>query len=236
MQPGRARRSCVTGPYTRYPRSTMWLLREGDIMVGGLDADSEPVFEAEVRPFYLGKTPVTNEQYEVFRADHPRAPTSPDDDSPVVGVSFLDAVAYCGWYSEWTGREFRLPTEVEWEYACRGDTGGRTFYGERPIAAERFVWDSRNAGGRAQRVEQKRANPFGLHGTLGNVWEWTASLYLPYPVSAGDGRDDPAAPGPRVIRGGSFREDREAFATARRASSPPETGRDDLGFRIARSL
>jgi len=225
----------VDGPYTRYERSTLWLVRGGDLQVGGAESDAQPAFEAEVGPFYISKAPLTNLQYEVFQPDHVRAEHGPGDDEPAVGVTFHEAQAYCDWYSERTGKAFRLPTEVEWEHAARGETEGPVWF-RGAAEAERFVWHGGNSGGRLHPIEGKRGNPFGLYEILGTVWEWTSSRYRPYPVEEGDGRDERGSDEPRVLRGGSFRSPLEQLTCSLRRGEAPGACLDDVGFRIVRSL
>ena len=226
----------MDGPYTRYPRPTLWLLREGSLQMGGDGANTYPAFQAEVAPIYISKAPVTNEHYEVFRPDNVRLETSPGDDDPVVGVSWYDASAYCQWYSERTGKNFRLPTEIEWEYACRGDTKSRYFFGTTSESAEKFVWDLETGEGRTHAIERKRANPFGLYDMLGNVWEWTSSAFLPYPLEAADDQASTTTHPTRVLRGGSFRVHRDDMGCARRREAEASLQSDDIGFRIVRSF
>ena len=225
----------MDGPYTRYERSTLWLVRGGDCLVGGEEPDAQPEFEAEVGAFYISKAPLTNLQYEVFRPDHVRAAHGPGDDDPAVGITFHDAQAYCDWYSERTGKAFRLPTEVEWEHAAKAETDEAVWF-RGPKDAERFVWHAGNSEGKLHPIESKRANPFGLFDVLGTVWEWTSSRYAPYPVTPGDGRDARDAEVPRVLRGGSFRSPLAELTCSLRRSASPDLRADDVGFRIVRSL
>ena len=124
---------------------------------------------------------------------------------------------------------------MEWEYACRAGTSGRCFFPDGDgEAAEAHVWDARNSGGRVRDLRAKKPNPAGLLGMLGGVWEWTASLYRPYPAVPGDGRDDPSADGPRVLRGGSWAS---AMNQARSAYRHGDGSRTIFyGFRVARPL
>lgn len=200
----------MEGPYTRHPRPTMWLLPEGDLVRPG--DGSAPI---EVAPFYLSRSPVTNEQFEIFRPRNVRSPLSLGDDEPVAGVSFVDAVDYCRFYSEWTKRPFRLPTDHEWEFACRAVSAGRYPWGSKAEAGDAYVWDERTSGGRVHRIETKKPNAFGIHDLLGNVWEWTAS---------------------GVLRGGSCRTPRRDLDPGAARRAPPDLREPDLGFRIARSL
>ena len=218
--------------YTKVPRATLWLLRGSEFQAGPAGEE----FQVEVGAFYISKHLITNAQFEAFRPDHARGETSPRDDGPVVNVGFADALAYCAWYSMISQKTFRLPTEMEWEYAC--GTGQRTRYpwGEETESAPRFAWTRENSEGTCQQVGSLEANEAGLHDMLGNVWEWTGSLDYPFPVRPGDGRDLLDATGLRVQRGGSFRDKIGTLSIGSRRSVGPESIRDDGGFRIVRSL
>jgi formylglycine-generating enzyme required for sulfatase activity len=218
--------------YTKVPRATLWLLR-GDLFEAGPAGEG---FQVEVGAFYIAKHPITNVQFEAFAPDHVRGETSPADDGPVVNVGFADAAAYCAWYSGVSQKTFRLPTEMEWEYAC--GSGARTRYpwGENARDARGFAWTRENAEGACHVVGGLAANEAGLHDMLGNVWEWTASLNLPFPVREDDGRDEPGSAGPRIQRGGGFRDAIEDLSMGSRRAVAPESATDDVGFRIVRSL
>jgi formylglycine-generating enzyme required for sulfatase activity len=120
---------------------------------------------------------------------------------------------------DWDAGGFRLPSEAEWEYACRsGDSGVR--YG----ALEEIAWYRGNSGGTVHDVATRQPNAWGLHDMIGNVWEWCWDLY------------DPGVYGPyRVFRGGGSDRPRSCLASCRRKSHPTSYI-DDLGFRLARSL
>jgi formylglycine-generating enzyme required for sulfatase activity len=223
------------------PRPTLWLLRGDAFEMGGEEPESQPRFAAEVGSFYVSKTPITNREFAAFDPSHPRGGTSAGDHDPVVGVSFTDACGYCAWYSEISGKHFRLPTELEWEFACRGGSSAPVPW---PPGADPddFAWSAANADGRCHPIEERGANGHGLYDMLGNVWEWTASLYLPYPIEPAigggpaGGPDDPDRGGDRVIRGGSFRSAPADLTSSRRLPLAPAERRDDVGFRIVRSL
>ncbi len=194
--------------YTDVPRTILWLI-PGDE-------------ESGVEPFYLGKFPVTNEQFEAFDPGFERHPDSPGDGDPAMGVSWADADEYCRWYAEVSRKPMRLPTEAEWEHACHGGAGPAAtwFWGDDPAAGEAHAWSAENSGGRLRPLDEKSANGFGLFGMLGGVWEWTA----------GGGEEG------RVLRGGSYLTPRAEATCAARRVEPLERPVPDAGFRVARSL
>lgn len=221
----------MSDSYTRYPRTTLWLLPEVEAFpVGGRADEPSTRFVADVPALYVGKSVITNEQYEAFDPTHERSALSCGDDEPVTRVSFHDAVSYCEWYARVSRKAFRLPTEAEWERACRVEPGGGPPWGDDPERARDFAWGLESAGGRAREIETLRANGAGLHDTLGLVWEWTAGRDRARPTEA-----DVAA-GERVVRGGSFLTPEAELSCLARLSLPEDARRDDVGFRIVREL
>ena len=201
--------------------------------------DEKPVHEVRItQAFLLGKYPVTNAQYARFlEAAGKKAmkPASWDDrrfnqpEQPVVGVSWDEARAFC----EWAGG--RLPTEAEWEYACRAGTITEYSFGDDAKDLGEYAWFGDNSDGHTQPVGAKKPNPWGLYDMHGNVWEWCqdgfdSGYYAKSP------RDDP--PGPpkasrRVIRGGGWADVAEGCRSAYRCASEPAYRFGDLGFRVA---
>jgi formylglycine-generating enzyme required for sulfatase activity len=163
--------------FLRIPKGRFW-------MGGGRFEDESPRHQVEIaQDFWLGKYPVTNEQYRRF-LDSPgcrvKRPAYFDDrrfnqpEQPVVGVRWDDAVAYC----EWVGG--RLPTESEWEYACRARTDTKHteyWFGDAEEQLEEYAWYGKNSRGQSHPVGTKPANPWGLHDMHGNVWEWCEDLF-----------------------------------------------------------
>jgi formylglycine-generating enzyme required for sulfatase activity len=192
--------------YTRYPRPVLWLVPGA----------------GEIKPFYLSTVPVTNKQYEAFDPWHPRAVTSPGDRDPVVGVSFRDALGYCAWYADVSRKPIRLPSEAEWEHACRAGSATRYPWGDEAAPGEAFVWSAETSGEVVPRLDEKTSNDFGLYGMLGGVWEWVAA----------EAPDTERA----VLRGGSFRSPLEDLLSTTRRDVSAEERADDAGFRIAKSL
>jgi formylglycine-generating enzyme required for sulfatase activity len=194
----------------------------------------------EVDGFLLSPVPVTRGLYRSLTGRAPGSPAGPR--VPVVEVSWLDAVRFCNLLSEASGLTpcyvlgddpnardvvrvpgadgYRLPTEAEWEHACRAGTEG-PHYG--PLAD--VAWYRANSGGLLHEVATREPNPWGLYDMLGNVWEWCWDVY------------DPEVYGPyRVFRGGGAHDPSWNCRAGTRRKSHPTFRIDDLGFRLARSL
>jgi formylglycine-generating enzyme required for sulfatase activity len=184
-------------------------------------------------------------QYQTFVAatGHPAPGHWPEgayppnkSNHPVVYVNWHDAVAYCQWLSEATGKECRLPTEAEWEKAAGWDVEqgvkrtypwGDEFDASLCNTVESGIGDTTPVG-----VYPGGASPYGVMDMSGNVWEWCSSFYWDYPYDPDDGREDLEAEGTRVLRGGAFGNDRRSVrCTYRYGSSPYDRVRDD-GFRV----
>lgn len=198
--------------YTDVPRTILWLIPG--------DEDSG------VEPFYLGKFPVTNEQFEAFDPGFDRHPHSPGDGDPAIGLSWADADEYCRWYAEVSRKPMRLPSEAEWEHACRGGAAPEAtwFWGDDPAAGDTHAWTAENSEDRVPPLDEKSANGFGLFGMLGGVWEWVA------------GGDGPGGDGQRTLRGGSYRTPLAEATCAARRVEPADRAVPDAGFRVARAL
>ena len=153
---------------------------------------------------------------------------------PVVGVNWYEAMAYAAWLAQVTGKLYRLPTEAEWEWAAQRNLR-RYPWGD--------VWEPARCNWRGSSLN--RPNPVGiyphgatadgLHELAGNVYEWTISLYRPYPYQPADGREAIDGEGVRVVRGGSWYIDRTNVRCAYRDRNNPWNWTDDLGFRLART-
>lgn len=221
--------------FARIPAGTFL---QGSGSAGPLERPSHPV--RITRPFYLGVTEVTEDQWAAVMG--PRA-ARPRGDRPVVGVSWEDAQAFIARLNAREGtRAYRLPTEAEWEYACRAGTPG-PWYGEPADIA----WFEAKAeaeghahaaapGGGARPVGLKAANAWGLHDMLGNVYEWCADWAGPYPSGPVDDPRGPAAGEARVARGGSWLVHLNRTRADFRDFFPLGERRDDLGFRVARDV
>ena len=200
--------------------------------------DEYPQHEVFLPEYFIVQTPITNGQYLRFVEATGREWSSDDGrrldraDHPATNVTWHDAMAYCGWLSQTLGGKFSLPTEAQWEKAARG-TDGRTWpWGDK--------WDSRKCntqeGGRGETspvgaYSPEGDSPYGCADMAGNVWEWTGSLYRPYPYDVDDGREDPAGDGLRVLRGGSWYDVASLARCAYRDWFTPDTRVYDTGFR-----
>jgi len=191
-------------------------------------------------PFALGRFPVTVGEYRVFAPNHA---SGEEPDLPVVNVSWNSACDYCAWLRTETGEPYRLPTEAEWEYACRA--GSRAPFatgGEITTDAANFLYAEHGQrigpGGRTP-VGRYAPNAFGLHDLHGNVCEWTADVW--HPDYAGAPADGSAwlTGGDftrRVIRGGAWDYLPRLLRSAWRDSLPSTHHRDNTGFRVALTL
>ncbi len=210
----------------------------GEFIMGSADAeaddDAKPVSKVFVQGFWIDKFEVTNARYR--RCVQAGVCTRPvgrayDDPTkahhPVTVISWQQAVAYC----QWAGK--RLPTEAEWEKAARGTDGRRYPWGNRFDAGR--VNAGYSDGTAAVGSYLQGASPYGAMDMAGNVWEWTSSLYKPYPYNSNDGREDLSARGARVNRGGSWYYTSKYIRTYHRANAGHIYRRaSDLGFRCAK--
>ena len=207
----------------------------------GHDYDEAPVHKVNISsPFRMSVTEITNAQYELFRPEHRslrgRDGFSTEDNDAVVNVSYEDALAYCRWLSEKTGKTFRLPTEAEWEYACRAGTYTLYYTGDGlPESMQKHQQTERNMVQVSLEVAQSEPNAFGLYDMHGNVEEWCLDWYGPYPS---DEVSDPAGPDKgmfKVTRGGSHNTPHAFLRSANRSAAIPSDRHSQIGFRIVES-
>jgi formylglycine-generating enzyme required for sulfatase activity len=196
-----------------------------------------PRHEVELDGFFMGKQPVTNEDYGYYLRANPQAPEPAywadsrynHPRQPVVGVSWHEANAYC----EWAG--LSLPTEAQWERACRGGTQTAYWSGREEHDLARVGWYAGNSEQRLHVVGEREPNPFGLHDVHGNVWEWCLDDFGDYEGSLprpSDGlRHEPLAEGNRIIRGGSWIDSARKARAASRLNRHPDNRLAYLGFR-----
>ena len=217
-------------------------LPKGTFTMGEGDSKKEVTIEHE---FELGKYPVTIGEYMAFVEDtqthYPEwlekdnkynLETGTDDyykkinqnlKAPIVGVSWHDAVAFCTWLSEKTKHEYRLPTETEWEYACRAGTTTKWSFGDDEKELDKYAWYNDNSKDSAEIVGQKEPNDWKLFDMHGNVWEWCEDWYNEKEES-------------KVLRGGSWNFSPYITRSAFRDWDFPSIRSYRVGFRLLRTL
>ncbi len=247
-----------------------------------------PVHEVEVEPFWMGKHEVTWDEYDVWTygldiqmrkitgekgtendkvADAVTKPTKPyadmtfgmgHDGYPAICMTQLAAKMYCVWLSKKTGHYYRLPTEAEWEYACRAGTTTAYSFGESADDIDDYAWYYDNAEETYQKVGKKKPNPWGLYDMHGNVSEWVLDQYDPdYYKTFEKGKvaksplNVPVKLYPRIVKGGSWDDDPPQLRSAVRIYSDEDWKMQDpqlpqsiwyhtdatfVGFRVVRPL
>jgi len=219
----------------------MMVVPEGHFWMGSENRYpwESPRHRVWVDVFAMAQMPVTRREYAEFLAETARAgPRGWTDsvfstaDQPVVGVTRFDAVAYCEWISKLSAKTFRLPTEAEWEKACRGGLEGAEYaWGDEPPEAIEYFrgeWKS------PKPVGQWKPNSFGFFDLGHNVHEWCADWYSEdyYAKSPEKNPTGPENGTRRVSRGGSWRHQIKASRCAHRSSLPPDYAYTDYGFRL----
>ena len=221
----------------------------GQFIMGSNDAwyNEKPVHTVSIKSFTMGKYNVTFKEYDEFCDATGRS--KPKDEGwgrgnrPVINVNWNDAKAYCQWLSDQTGKEYRLPSEAEWEYACRaGSTGKYCFgdFGDDENQLENYAWYLDNSGKKTHPVGEKKPNQFGLYDMHGNVWEWCEdSLHKNYNGAPTDGSiwsndsdSELRVFEQRVLRGGSRINSSFGLRSAARDWCNLNTRDSDIGFRL----
>jgi formylglycine-generating enzyme required for sulfatase activity len=228
--------------------------------------DEGPQHEVEIEPFWMGKYEVTWDEFDIFMfktdymlrqkekltpvpqdkfADAIAHPTAPyvdmsfgmgKEDHPAISMTHYSARIYCQWLSAKTGRYYRLPTEAEWEYACRAGTETTYSFGNDPEQLGEYAWYFDNSGGKYQKVGQKKPNPWGLYDMHGNVTEWCLDQYyadIHKRLTAKVMKEPIATPKdmyPHVVRGGSWDDDADRLRSAVRRASNIDWKRQDPGI------
>ncbi|MDA7492917.1 formylglycine-generating enzyme family protein, partial [bacterium] len=190
------------------------------------------------KPFKMGVHEVTQAQYEQVMGVNPSKYKGADN--PVDTVSWEDAVEFCRRLSELptekaAGNVYRLPTEAEWEYACRAGTTTRFSFGDDESELGDYAWFSGNGGNTIQPVGSKLPNAWGLYGMHGNVWEWCQDVHWYYPSGSVTDPSGAASGSHRVRRGGSWRCSAESCRSAHRSRYRPSDRNNYGGFRVSLS-
>jgi len=205
--------------------------------IGLRDDRTKNKWKVEIRPFFLAQYLVTNELYMYITSTAHISFNG--DQKPVVNISWNDAISFCNLLSQkaglkecysinkdgediicdWESDGYRLPSEAEWQYACKAGTNGFR-YGE----IGKIAWYNENSESKIHEVGRMEANAWGLYDMIGNVWEWCWDLY-----------DEKVYDSYRIFRGGSWAEQARGCGASCRRRSHPTFRIDDLGFRLAKS-
>jgi len=185
------------------------------------------------RGFEIADAPVTQAQWESIMGNNPSGFTGSGPEAPVENVNWDDAVAWCAKLTEkHPGFVYRLPTEAEWEYACRAGTSGP--WNHPGAKLDDLGWYDQNAGSKTHPVRQKRPNAWGLHDCHGNVWEWCADWFGPYPKGSVTDPTGPSKGEERVLRGGCWLYPARFCRSARRKGIVAGSRSHCFGFRPVR--
>ena len=243
----------------------------------GRESDEGPQKTVNIAPFWMGALEVSRDDFDVFYKDDNISQNSSVDavtrpssqyvdmslgmgkegGYPVNSLSQHTALMYCHWLYSKTGVFYRLPTEAEWEYACRAGTTSTWFFGDNSTELGKYAWYSANSNNKFQKSGQKLPNAWGLYDMLGNVSEWTLDHYDEKMLEKRMDKSLDTLPAyneiryPKVTRGGSYADDEVALRTANRVPSHPSWNRRDpqipkskwwlteasfVGFRVVRPL
>jgi formylglycine-generating enzyme required for sulfatase activity len=191
-----------------------------------------PQHEVTLSPFVLGKYPITRGQWKAIMGDNPS--NFQEDNLPVETVTWDDAVEFCQELSTQTGLEFRLPSEAEWEYACRAGSKTSYSFGEDSNQLKEYAWYDYNSNNKTNPVGQKKPNAWGLYDLHGNVWEWCGDDWHDnYNGAPNDGSIWLNDNRYKVIRGGSCYFLASRCRCAYRYSLARAYKDYDNGFRVA---
>lgn len=184
--------------------------------------------------FYLGRHEVTQAEWNAVMPENPSRYKG--DDLPVHWVSAGDAEAFCQRLAARLGREVRLPTEAEWEYACRAGSNTAYFFGDTADDLDQYAWYDGHSRRSPNPVGGKQPNAWGLRDILGNVWEWCADTYRPTydgaPIDGSARRPENEEDVRRVLRGGSWFDKAPVLRSASRIGRPAAMRSIYMGFRV----
>ncbi|MFN6309371.1 MAG: SUMF1/EgtB/PvdO family nonheme iron enzyme [Microcystis sp.] len=211
----------------------------------GSNENEKPIHEVIVPAFQIGKYPVTQAQYKAVMGNNPSR-FSGNPQNPVESISWLNAQAFCENLSQLTGKNYRLPTETEWEYACRAGTKTLFSFGDDKEQLGDYAWFDGNSNNTTHPVGEKRPNPWGIYDMHGNVWEWCADQHHENYVNKPDNirengslawlDSDITNQSSIIRRGGSWYRDPLACSSAYRGRSVAAIRNNDLGFRVVCNL
>ena len=192
--------------------------------------DEKPTHQVTVSDFYIGKYEVTQTEWVKVMGSNPSYFTACGTSCPVEQVSWNDIQTFISKLNTASGKNYRLPTEAEWEYAARSGGKSEKYSGSSDINA--VAWYSSNSGSTTHPVGQKQANGLGLYDMSGNVWEWVSDWYGTYSSSAQTNPTGATSGSYRVFRGGSWYIGATSARASYRAYYPPAFRTYAVGFRL----
>ena len=217
--------------------SMVWVeggtFRMGATSEQGSDAysDEKPVHSVTLSGYYIGKTEVTQALWKVVMGSNPSS--CKGDNLPVEQVSWNDCQKFIRKLNSLTGQNFRLPTEAEWEFACRGGNNSRGYKYSGSYNIKNVAWYDQNSGSKTHPVATKLPNELGIYDMSGNVWEWCADWYGGYSSSAQTNPKGPYDGSDRVCRGGGWGSLARLCRSSNRSYSYPTYRDGSLGLRLA---
>jgi len=204
----------------------------GKFVMGSAEVDDAPPHLVKIsRPFYISRYPVTQSQWAFVMGNNPSRFRG--NNNPVERITYKDVWRFLERLNRMDkDRNYRLPTEAEWEYACRAGTRTRYYFGDTQYVLEDYAWYRKNSGRRTHPVGMKKPNNRGLYDMHGNIWEWCYDRYGKYPRETLKDPTGPTNGRERVIRGGSWYSKESYLLSAFRHSYDPSHKDDNLGFRL----
>ncbi|MBU4485713.1 MAG: SUMF1/EgtB/PvdO family nonheme iron enzyme [Candidatus Delongbacteria bacterium] len=199
-------------------------------------SDKKPMHNVTLSDFYIGKTEITQAQYQAVMGENPSRFKA--DNLPVESVTWNDAVEFCRKLSQKDGVTYRLPTEAEWEYAARGGSISRGYEYSGSVNIEEVTWYTSNSGRTTHPVAAKKPNELGIYDMSGNVWEWCSDWNGDYPNGAQTNPTGTSSGSYHVLRGGGWDFDAYYCKVAFRpgTGSPAYSNFDGIGFRVIRRV
>ena len=191
------------------------------------------------RDFWIGKYEVTQGEYTAVLGQNPSHFTG-DSNRPVEKVTFFGANSYCSALTQRerasgrlpAGYEYRLPSEAEWEYACRAGSTNLFSFGDDASIADQFAWTAGNSEATTHPVGFKRPNSWGIYDMHGNVWEWCSDWFAPYPATPLTDPVGPASSKYKLFKGGGWNQDVQFARSSSRFMMSPSNGIYFVGFRV----
>ena len=194
--------------------------------------DEEPVHSVTLSDYYMGETEVTQELWVAVMGSNPSEFTG-DNQRPVEYVSWDDCQEFIEKLNSLTGKQFRLPTEAEWEYAARGGKYSRGYKYSGSNNADEVAWYNGNSGSKTRPVKTKKANELGLYDMSGNVYEWCNDWYGHYQSYSQTNPTGPSEGERRVLRGGSWDINDSCVRVSFRSINTPDYRSINRGLRLA---